>query len=119
MEADRGGFTTNMLNAFVDQVPVEGMPELAAVVGFNSLDLEGQLRERVFDESGSDFLILPQIGVGHAQAGHSHRSGSIGSSPSSTGLRGFGELHTKLQCMVGPLLLVSLAAGLCAIFWKS
>lgn len=57
-----------MLNAFVEQVPVEGLAEFAAIVGLDSSDLERQLREHKIDEADRGSLIMRRVGAEHSQA---------------------------------------------------
>ena len=50
-----------MLDAAVEDVPVEGRLELRAVVGLDHLDPEGELLEHVVDEL--DVVVLMRLGV--------------------------------------------------------
>lgn len=48
--------------ALVEQMPVEGLPELLPVVGLHLLDLERELREHVVDELDRGPLIVAWVG---------------------------------------------------------
>ena len=49
------GFDLDVVDAFVEQVPVEGCAEFGSVVGLHALDLERQLGQNVVDELDGGF----------------------------------------------------------------
>ena len=56
VEVGSAGPNVAVLNALIQRVPVELRPKLAAVVGLDAVDLEGQLRQDVIYEGHRDLL---------------------------------------------------------------
>ena len=57
------GFDLDMVNAFVEQVPMERGAEFGSVVGLHALDSERQLRQNVVDELDGGFLVAARVGA--------------------------------------------------------
>jgi hypothetical protein len=65
----RAGLDADVVDAFVEQVPVEGCAEFGSVVGLHTLDGERQLGQNVADECDSGFLVAARVGAQHPQSG--------------------------------------------------
>ena len=69
VQARRGRLDIDMADAFVEQVPVERLPELGPVVGLDLLDFERQLGEDVVDEPDCGLLVMGRVGAKDPQSG--------------------------------------------------
>src|SRR2546429_5577773 len=69
VEAWRRGSDVDVLEALIEQVPMEAGLELGAVVGLDLHDLERQLLEDVVDKADSGLLVQALVDPQNAQAG--------------------------------------------------
>lgn len=115
VEPGGGRFDVDVADAFIEQVPVEDLPEFRAVVGLHFLDLEREFRKHVVDEADRGLLIMGRIGAKDAQAGAVVDRGVLLVALLPPGLpERFDELHVDLQRVTWALLLVSLPFGVFA-----
>ena len=63
VEPWRAGFDADVVDAFVEQVPVEGCAEFGSVVGLHALDGERQFGHDVVDELDGGFLVAARVGA--------------------------------------------------------
>jgi hypothetical protein len=62
-------FDANVVDAFIEQVPVEGGAEFGAVVCLDPLDGEGEFGHDVVDEGDGSLLVAARVGAQHSQSG--------------------------------------------------
>ena len=53
----------DVVDAFVEQGPVEGCAEFGSVVDLHAFNLEGQLGEGLVDELDGGFLVAARVGA--------------------------------------------------------
>ena len=99
----------DVLEAFVQEVPVEAGLELGAVVGLDLHDFEGQLLENIVDESDCGLLVEAFVDPQDSEAS-AVIDGGVLVVLFAHSLDGLDELDIDLNGMTGLLLLISLPA---------
>ena len=61
VESRSGRFDLDVSDALVEQMPVEDLPELLAVVGLDLLNLERQLGQHVVDRPDRGLLVVGRV----------------------------------------------------------
>lgn len=109
IEPGGGRFDIDVIDALIEQVPVEDLPELFAVIGLDLLDLERQFREHMVDEPDRSLLVMGRIGPQHPQSSAVINRRVLVVTLLASGLpKWLNELHIDLQRMAWALLLVTL-----------
>ena len=114
VEPRRGRLDVHVLDAAVEDVPVEGGLELGTVVGLDHLDPEGQLFEHVVDELDGGLLVEVVVDAEHTEPRAVIDRGELVVLPARAPDRRY-ELHVDLDPMPGLRLLVALPAVLVAL----
>jgi hypothetical protein len=100
-------FDIDVLDAFIQNMPMELVPELRAVVRLDHFRMERQSRENIIDELNRGFLIASLIDLQHPNA-RAVIDGRILIMPPSCSRNPRQELHIELDPMTGFMLLISL-----------
>lgn len=104
-----------MADAFVEQMPVEGLPELGPVVGLHLLDLERQLRQDMVDELDRGLLAVLRVCPEHRRPGAVVDGCALVVALLLAGVaERFDELHINLQRVLWALFPVSFPFGVFA-----
>ena len=110
------GSDLDVIDALVQQVPVERLPELLPVVGVHLVDLEWQLREYVVDELDRGLLVVAGICAQYPDASAVIDRGVLVVALLAAGLaEWFDECHVDLQLVAWTLLVIALPPGVRAL----